>query len=91
MFSRDVTYSRSILLVEIFSKLFGYTNVSYNVLQSKVYDVLYCHKNIDDTLQQLQHGREHAFEVIWASAISSSSDHGNSAMANSSGNENQRS
>ena len=82
---------QSILLLEIFSKLFGSTDVLYNVLQSKVHDVSHCCKKIDDMLQQLQHDREHAFEVIWAAAISKTSDHGNSALFNTCDNENQRS
>ena len=35
---------QTIFLLEVFSKIFGYTDVLYNVLQTKVYDVLYCCK-----------------------------------------------
>lgn len=64
---------QTIILLEIFSKLFGYTDVLYNVLQSKVFDVLYCCKKIKEVSQQLMHDKEHEFENLWASAVSSSS------------------
>lgn len=64
---------QTVVLLEIFSKLFGYTDVLYNVLQSKVFDVLYCCKKINEVLQKLMHDKEHEFENLWASVVSSRS------------------
>lgn len=64
---------RTIFLLEVFSKFFGYTDVLYNVLQSKMYDVLYCCKKINEVSQQLMHDKEHEFENLWDSALSSKS------------------
>lgn len=41
------------------------------MLQSKVFDVLYCCKKINEVSRKLMHDKEHEFENLWASVISS--------------------
>ncbi|XP_071535018.1 zinc finger MYM-type protein 1-like [Panulirus ornatus] len=64
----------TVLLLEIFSKLFGYTDVLTSSLRNKTYDVLYCCEKINDVTQQLQHNKEHGFEDLWVSALSDRND-----------------
>ena len=59
----------TIWLLEVFFKLFTYTDVLYNVLQSKMYDVLYSANKIEEFLRDLQHERGHRFDEIWSSAV----------------------
>ena len=63
-FLRFLNKFETIWLLEVFSKLFSYTDVLYNVLQSKMYDVLYCADKIEKFLRDLQHERNHGFDGI---------------------------
>ena len=68
-FFRFLHKFETIWLLKVFSKLFTYTDVLYNVLQSKMYDVLYCANKIEEFLRDLQHERGHRFDKIWSSAV----------------------
>ena len=68
-FLRFLNKFETIWLLEVFSKLFSYTDVLYNVLQSKMYDVLYCADKIEEFLRDLQHERDHGFDGIWSSTV----------------------
>lgn len=65
---------KTIFLLEIFSKLFSYTDVLYNLLQTRNYDVVYCSKNIKEISEQLQFDREHSFDIFWKSSMAQNCD-----------------
>ena len=68
-FLRFLNKFETIWLLEVFSKLFSYMDVLYNVLQSKMYEVLYCAEKIEEFLRDLQHERNHGFDGIWSSTV----------------------
>lgn len=60
------------LMLEIFSKLFSYTDVLYNILQGTSVDIMYCHQKVSDTVKQLQRDRQDGFDFVWNSTTSDS-------------------
>lgn len=56
-------------LLHIFSNLFGKTDVLYNILQSKSFDILYCCKKVTQVLQQLRHEQDNNYETLWDSYV----------------------
>lgn len=58
----------TVFLLEVFSKLFSYTDVLYNILQSESVDIMYCHQKVIDTVQQLQSERQNGFDALWIAA-----------------------
>ena len=72
-FLRFLSRFETIWLLKVFSRLFAYTDVLFNMLQSKMYVVLYCGKKVEDFLQHLQNERQHGFEELWATTAESES------------------
>ena len=62
--------SETVFLLHVFSKIFGYTDVLYGVLQNKALDVMYCKAKVDEALVYLQEERSNGFNSIWNAVIS---------------------
>ena len=60
----------TIFLLHVFSKVFGYTDVLYGILQNKALDVMYCKAKIDEALVFLQQERDSGFNRLWDAVIS---------------------
>ena len=51
----------TIFLLEVFSMLLTYTDILYNLLQTKHFDILYCSSKVIDIKDNLQYDREHSY------------------------------
>lgn len=51
-------------LLNIFSKIFSYTDVLFDILQTKAMDIAYCIKKVNEIIIKLQELRENDFEKI---------------------------
>ena len=60
----------TIFLVHVFSKIFGYTDVLYGILQNKALDVMSSKAKIDETHVHLQQERDFGFYRLWDAVIS---------------------
>ncbi|CAH0393437.1 unnamed protein product [Bemisia tabaci] len=68
-FVHFLTEFRTVFLLEVFAKLFSYTDVLYNILQTDTDDIAHCHKQVKDTTDILKRDINEGFEEIWAEAI----------------------
>jgi hypothetical protein len=59
----------TIFLLQVFSRLFAYTDVLYNLLQTRNFDILYCCQKIEEIKNELQRARDTAFNEIWYAAL----------------------
>lgn len=56
----------NVFLLRLFSKIFSYTDVLYDILQTKTFDILYCSRKVADALSAFKEIREsNAFEEFY--------------------------
>ena len=61
--------------LEVFSKVFRYTDVLYDILQSKSFDIMYCSKKIIEIVDHLKLQRsEEIFEEFWSKSNENDSE-----------------
>lgn len=59
----------TIFLLHVFAGIFGVTDVLYDILQSKSFDVMFCKGKVDETCAQFVHERNSGFDAIWDEVI----------------------
>ena len=55
----------TIFLLHVFAHIFGVTDVLYDILQSKSFDVMFCKDKVDETCAKFIQERNSGFDVIW--------------------------
>ena len=59
--------------LQVFSRIFAYTDILYNILQTKHLDILYCANKVQETRQLILNEREN-FDALWTD-INKMNDH----------------
>lgn len=65
---------KTIVLLEIFSKLFESTEILQTVLKNRPYEMQYCYIKVNDVLKQFNFEKNHGFEDLWISVLNSKYD-----------------
>lgn len=69
-FLRFLSKIQSIFFLNIFSKIFAFSDVLFDTLQNKSMDISYCTEKINEFVDTLQRIRDTGFEEMWSQSVS---------------------
>jgi hypothetical protein len=72
-FIKFLTSLETAFLLVIFSKIFCYTDVLFNILQSKHFDILYCSQKVQETRREILNLRN-TYDLIWIETLACHND-----------------
>lgn len=62
-------------LLHVFSSIFSHTDILFDVLQNKAFDIAYCCGKIESVKNIIKEKRLNSFDEFWKTALESSSEH----------------
>lgn len=72
-FANFLQDNKNIFIIHILSNLLVFTDILFNILQAKNFDILYCSEKIVDFQNQLKHERKN-FNTVWSAITENSNE-----------------